>query len=144
MHQLLFSSLFPKYTCKENNSNIKLLQQHKWISLSITTVRDPSLTSAKNCLWLTRKYCAELSTSLPQRFVCYSSSICHTHHPLFQIRFWKSEDKTIQAYCQNFPHPHASFGYLLLISLFLFIYYMKLVLNLTETMAGLSPRIALP
>lgn len=73
---------FPKYTCKEKNSNIKLLQQHKWISLFITTVWDPSLTSAKNnCPWLTSKYCAELSTSVPQNLSTTAHlSVTHIIH----------------------------------------------------------------
>lgn len=93
----------------------------------ISIVRDPSLTSAKNCPWLVSKYCAELSTTMPKKVVCHSSSICHTHHPVFQIIVWMSEDKNIWDYCHFFPHPHVFFRFLLLIPPSLFIYYMVLI-----------------
>lgn len=93
----------------------------------ISIVRDPSLTSAKkNCPWLVSKYCAELSTTMPKKVVCHSSSICHTHHPVFQIIVWMSEDKNIWDYCHFFPHPHVFFRFLLLIPS-LFICYMVLI-----------------
>lgn len=93
----------------------------------ISIVRDPSLTSAKkNCPWLVSKYCAELSTTMPKKVVCHSSSICHTHHPVFRIIVWMSEDKNIWDYCHFFPHPHVFFRFLLLIPS-LFICYMVLI-----------------
>lgn len=98
------------------------------MSLFISIVRDPSLTSAKkNCPWLVSKYCAELSTTMPKKVVCHSSSICHTHHPVFQIILWTSEDKNIWDYCHFFPRPHAFFRFLLLISPSLFICCMVLI-----------------
>lgn len=92
---------------------------HKYCKRSIPyfSKEELPLTSKQILCWIKHHYAKK---------GCLPQLICHTHHPVFQIIVWMSEDKNIWDYCHFFPHPHVFFRFLLLIPS-LFICYMVLI-----------------